>query len=257
TPETMRGLTMQDVLAYQQQAFRPDLTIIVVIGKVTVAQAQEAIAKYFGGLGAVGPKPNVVLPSALPNDPGGIAVPAGSRVEDTLVLVKSLGLTRSDPDYYALELGTSVLGGGFYSTRLSVELRKDRGLVYSVGAQLQAGRTRGLYLIDYACDPQNVVKAAAIATQEVRSMQETPASAAELERVKAMLLRQIPLREASVGAIARGFLTRSDLGLPLDEPEQAARRYIDLSAQDVQAAFKKWMRPDDMVRVTRGPNPGG
>src|SRR5262249_42940131 len=101
-----------------------------------------------------------------------------------------------------------------------------------------------------------VVKAAAIATQEVRAMQDAPASAAELERVKSMLLRQIPLREASVGAIARGFLTRSDLGLPLDEPEQAARDSIHLSAQHVQAAFRKWMRPDDMVRVTRGPNPG-
>src|SRR6185437_9829862 len=118
----------------------------------------------------------------------------------------------SDPDYYALELGSAVLGGGFYSTRLSVELRKDRGLVYTVGAQLQGGRTRSVYLIDYACDPQNVAKAAAIATQEVRSMQQAPATAAELERVKSMLLRQIPLREASVGAIARGFLSRSDLG---------------------------------------------
>jgi zinc protease len=256
TPETMRSLTMQDVHDYQQRAFRPDLTTIVVIGNVTVAQAQEAVAKYFGGWSAAGPKPNVDLPAAPPNHTAAIAVPDGSRVQDTVVLAQNLALPRSDPDYYALELGTAVLGGGFYSTRLSVDLRKDRGLVYSVGAQLQAGRTRGLYLIDYACDPQNVVKAAAIATQEVRSMQDAPATAAELERVKAMLLRQIPLREASVGAIARGFLTRSDLGLPLDEPEQAARRYIDLSAQDVQAAFRKWMRPDDMVRVTRGPNPG-
>src|SRR5581483_810821 len=131
---------------------------------------------------ATGPKPNVDLPPAPPNHPAVISVPDGSRVQDTVVLAQDLGLTRSDPDYYALELGTSVLGGGFYSTRLSVDLRKDRGLVYTVGAQLQSGRTRSLYLIDYACEPQNVVKAAAIVTQEVRSMQDAPASAAELER---------------------------------------------------------------------------
>jgi zinc protease len=172
-------------------------------------------------------------------------------------LAQDLSLPRSDPDYYALELGSAVLGGGFYSTRLSVELRKDRGLVYTVGSQLQAGRTRGLYMIHYACDPQNVVKAAAIATQEVRSMQTAPASAVEMSHAKSLLLRQIPLREASVNTIATGLLSRVDVGLPLDEPLRAAHRYIDLSAEDVQAAFKKWLRPDDMVRVTRGPTPPG
>ncbi len=257
TPESVSSLTMKDLHDYEQHAFRPDLTSIVVIGKVTPAQAQEAVAKYFGGWGATGAKPNVDLPPAPPNRPAQINVPDASRVQDTVVLAQDLGLTRTDPDYYALELGTQVLGGGFYSTRLSIDLRKDRGLVYSVGAQLQTGRTRSVYLIDYACDPQNVAKAAAIATQELHSMQDAPASAAELERVKSMMLRQIPLREASVGGIARGFLSRSDLGLPLDEPVQAARRYIDLSAQDVQAAFKKWIRPNDLVQVTRGPNPGG
>jgi zinc protease len=84
-------------------------------------------------------------------------------------------------------------------------------------------------------------------------MQKAPPSADELARVKALLLRQIPLSEASTDQIAAGFIQRRDLNLPLDEPTRAARSYIQLSAQDVQAAFKKWMRPDAMVRVVRGP----
>ncbi len=43
--------------------------------------------------------------------------------------------------------------------------------------------------------------------------------------------------------------------LPLDEPDHAARRYIDMTAADVQAAFRKWLRPADLVRVTQGPTP--
>lgn len=257
TPQSVRSLTLQDVRSYQRRVFRPDLTTIVVIGKVTPAQAQATIAKYFGGWSATGSKPSIDLPPAPPNRPDTVAVPDASRVQDTVVLAQDLGLARSDPDYYALELGSAVLGGGFYSTRLSVELRKDRGLVYTVGSQLEAGRTRGLYMIYYACDPQNVVKAAAIATQELRSMQTAAASAVEMSRAKALLLRQIPLREASENAIATGFLSRIDVGLPLDEPVLAAHRYIDLNAQDVQSAFKKWIRPEDMVRVSRGPTPPG
>jgi zinc protease len=255
TAQTVRSLTLDQVKEHYRYAFRPDLTTIVVIGKVTPVQARAAIERYFGSWTATGPKPQTDLPPAPPNGPGIIAVPDDSRVQDVVVLAQNLGLTRADPDYYALELGSALLGGGFYSTRLSIDLRKNAGLVYSVSSMLQAGRTRGAYLIEYACDPANVSKAADIAMHEVKAMQTAPATADELLRIKAMLIRQIPLGESSVDEIAHGLAGRADIGLPLDEPTVAARRYVALGGNDVQAAFAKWMRPDDMVRVTQGPPP--
>jgi zinc protease len=109
--------------------------------------------------------------------------------------------------------------------------------------------------VQYACDPQNVAKAAHIVTQDIRAMQTTAVGNDELVRVKALLLRQIPLSEASVDDIARGLIGREDLSLPLDEPTQAAQRYIALQPADIQTAFKKWLRPDDLVRVSQGPVP--
>jgi len=184
-------------------------------------------------------------------------VPDTSRVQDSVVLAEALGLTRSEPDYYALELGNAVLGGGFYSTRFSIDLRKKSGLVYSVGSQIAAGTTRSAYLINFACDPQNVLKASAIAARELKNMQDTLVTDSELARVKASLIRQIPLGQSSVTEIARALVERRDLGLPLDEPTVAAGRYIALGPSEVQAAFKKWIRPDDLVQVSQGPSPGG
>jgi zinc protease len=152
-------------------------------------------------------------------------------------------------------LGNSVLGGGFYSARLSIDLRKNAGLVYSVGASPQIGRTRGAYLIQYASDPENVGKAASIVVNDIKTMQTIPVPEEELARSKMLILRQIPLGEDSIADIARGLLGRSDLDLPLDEPWRAAQHYIDLTPADVQAAFAKWMRPGDLVRVTQGPPP--
>jgi zinc protease len=255
TAQTVHSLSLEQVKEYYTYAFRPDLTTIVVIGKVTPVQARATIERYFGSWTSAGPKPPTDLPATPPNGPGVVAVPDDSRVQDVVVLAQNLGLTRLDPDYYALELGSALLGGGFYSTRLSIDLRKNAGLVYSVSSMLQAGRTRGAYLIEYACDPANVSKAADIAVREVKSMQTAPATADELLRIKAMLIRQIPLGESSVDEIAHGLVGRADMGLPLDEPTVAARRYVGLGGNDVQAAFAKWMRPDDMVRVTQGPPP--
>src|SRR5205823_5257085 len=127
---------------------------------------------------------DVDLPEAPPNRPGVIAVPDASRVQDVVILAENLALKRSDPDYYPLQLGNAVLGGSFYSTRLSIDLRKNSGLVYSVGSTLQAGRTRGAYLVQYASDPQNVSKAAGMVVNEIKSMQTAPPTQNELIRVK-------------------------------------------------------------------------
>jgi zinc protease len=255
TPASIQGITIDQVRAFHAATFRPDLTTIVVIGRVTPEKARATIEKYFGTWTTTGPRPDTDLPAVPANAPATIAVPDGSRVQDVVMLAQSIALTRNNPDYYAMQLGSAVLGGGFYSSRLSIHLRKEAGLVYSVGSNLQIGRTRGIYMIDFASDPQNVTKAAAMAIQDVKGLQDQPPGTEELQRTKALMLRQIPLSEASIEEIARGIISRDDLGLPLDEPTIAARRYIQLTPQEVQAVFKKWIRPGDFVRVSQGPTP--
>ena len=255
TPATVRALTPAQVRAYFQSVFRPDLATVVIIGKVTPQAARATIEKYFGPWAVAGPVPPTDLPAVPNNATSAIAVPDASRVQDRVVLAQNLTLTRADADYYPLQLGNAVLGGSFYATRLSIDLRKNAGLVYSVDSVLQAGRTRSVYLIDYASDPQNVVKAADLVAREIRAMQDVAVGADELMRAKACLVRQLPLREAGTTEIARGMLSRSDLGLPLDEPTRAAERFIILDSASVQAAFRKWLRPQDLVRVSQGPAP--
>jgi zinc protease len=255
TQESVRALTLQNVRDYFAEVYRPDLTTIIVIGKVDPARARAVIAKYFGGWAARGKKPNTDLPTAPPNVAATLAVPDASRVQDLVYLAQDLSLARTDSDYYALSLGNTVLAGGFYASRLSIDLRKASGLVYSVNSDIESGRTRSAYLIDYACDPDKVKRAAAIAAQDIRNMQTAPVSPGELQRAKAILLREMPLAESSVNDIVRALAERRDLNLPLDEPTHAAERYIALTPADVEAAFRKWIRPADLVRASQGPAP--
>jgi zinc protease len=66
-------------------------------------------------------------------------------------------------------------------------------------------------------------------------------------------LREIPLSESSVERVADGWLYRSAHDLPLDEPILAGKRYFNLTAPEVRAAFAKWVRPDALVQVSLGP----
>jgi zinc protease len=162
TPEMVKALTIQDVKDYHRRVFRPDLTTIVVIGKVTAEQAQAVVTKHFGAWQASGPKPDTLLPVAPPNSPAISQVPDASRVQDKVALAQTLAFSRTNDVYYALELGNHVLGGAFYATRLYRDLRQNAGLVYFVSSKFEVGETRGIYSVDYACDPPKVAKARAI-----------------------------------------------------------------------------------------------
>ena len=255
TTSTVSALTLANVRDYHRHVFRPDLTTIVIIGKVTPEQAKSVIEKWFGGWQAVGPKPETVPPAVPANVASVVAIPDKSRVQDKVTLAETLALNRYDPDYYALQLGNMVLGGAFYATRLYRDLRKDSGLVYAVQSTFDVGRTRALYEVEFGCDPPNVSKARAIIERNLKDMQTKPVTPDELQRAKAQWLREIPLSESSVGGIASTLLSLAARDLPLDEPTRAAHRCLTLTADEVQAAFAKWLHPADLVQAAQGPEP--
>ncbi len=255
TPATVGPLTLADVKDYYHKTFRPDLTTVVVIGNVTPEQAKAVIGKYFGDWTASGPKPETDLPPVPLNKPSSSVVPDSSRVQDAVVLAETLGLTRAHPDYYALQVGNHVLSGAFYATRLYRDLREQAGLVYAVESFLDVRKTRALFGVFYASDPPDVSKARVMVEQELRNLQTTPLSDYELQRTKALLLRQIPLGESSTDNIAVKLLALAHEDLPLDEPVRAAQRYLEMTALQVKAAFARWIRPDSLVQITQGPGP--
>jgi zinc protease len=255
TPKTVNALSLDDVRRYYARVFRPDLTTVVVIGNVTPQGARAVVEKYFGQWQAEGPKPDTLLPVAPPNKASVTRVPDSSQVQNQVILAQTLGLNRFHPDYYALELGNQILSGGFYASRLYRDLREETGLVYYVDSSLDVGETRGVYSVRYASDPTNVPRARAMVLRDLRVMQTMPVNAAELHQAKALLLRQIPLSAASVDDIANHLLSVAEIGLPLDESTRAARHYLEMTVEQVQSAYKNWLRPDDMAEVIQGPTP--
>jgi len=213
------------------------------------------VQKYFGGWSATGAKPNTLFPAVPDNAVSAVHVPDASRVQVKVTLSQTLSITRTNPDFYALQLGNHVLGSGFYATRLYRDLRENAGLVYFVGSQFNIGLTRGVYQVPYDCDPPNVSKARSMIVRDLKQMQTEKVTDQELHQAKLMLMRDIPLGQSSVGNIASSWLTLAGLGLPLDESVQAGRIYLKLTAKDVRAAYAKWLRPEDLVQVTQGPEP--
>jgi zinc protease len=255
TPKSISALTLGDIKDYYASVFRPDMTTIAVIGDITPEEARPVFEKWFGAWKATGPRPNVILAPIPANGPAVVNVPDAAQIQDSVDLAEAIPMNRFSPDYYALQLGDRVLGGGFYATRLYRDLRQKAGYVYNVDNSLRATETRATYSVTYGCDPENVSRARVLVEQEIAAMRSTNVTDAELQQAKALLLRQTTLSESSEESVAGGMVARALIGLPLDEPFRAAQKYYALSAGEIRAAFEKWIHPDALVQVVRGPAP--
>ena len=252
TPDSVMALSLADVRAYYNAAFRPDLTTIVVVGDITPEDARRVVEAAFGPWHAAGPTPAIDLPPIGANPPLETRIADAGRLQEAVTLAETLTLPVTHPDRYALLLGNSILGGDFAS-RLYRDLRVRTGYVYTVRSAFDWTRSRGLLTLEFGADPGNVPKAQALVRQNLAAMQTTPVSPAELMRVKAQVLRRLTLQGASVGAIAASYLRLAELDLPLDSQERAADRYQAISADDIMRAFATWVRPDGLVQVVKGP----
>ncbi len=255
TPQTVDKLTLADARAYFAQTYRPDLTTIVVVGDVTPDQAKSTVEKYFGDWKASGPKPDVI-PKPVPLNPASYAVvPNSYASQDQVLMGQMLDVNLANPDRYALALANNVLGGNGFASRLMVDIRVKHGFAYTASSGLNIDRSRSMFYVYYGSDPDKVAPADALVLQNIESLQNTPIKAAELDNARQFEIRSIPLGVSSVNGIARSLLSWSWHGEPLDQPMVAAKYYIDLTAQQVQDACGKYLKPKNLVQVVQGPDP--
>jgi zinc protease len=255
TPATVGALTLDQVKSWYRDAYRPDLTTIVVIGDTTPEAAKAAFEKYFGGWTATGTKPNVYPPAVPPNAPANVVVPATGRVQSTVQLVETMPLLRTDPAYPQLQLANAVLTGGFYSSLLYHDLREVHGYAYYVGSSISAGKVRSTFSVNYGSDPKNVVPAQSQVLAVLKQLQAQPIQADRLLRSKALLMGDVPIRESSYNGVARQLLDYAVRGLPLNQNVVDAQAELSATAASVRAALAKYVRPDGFVRIVTGPGP--
>lgn len=255
TPATVDKLTLADVEAYFKQAYRPDMTTMVVVGDVTPEQAKAVVEKYFGAWKATGPKPNVI-PTPVPlNSAGYVVVHDPYASQDSVLMGQTLALNLHNPDHYALQLANDVLGGNGFASRLMEDIRVNHGFAYGAGSGMQFERSRSMFVVQYSSDSDKVAPVDALIRKDLAKMRDTPVSEAELDNARQYEIRSIPLQVSSVGGIAQSLLDWSKNGEPLNEPMVAAKYYLTLTARQVQDAFKKYIEPTNLVQAVEGPAP--
>lgn len=253
TSLSVAGITRDDLLAYAKTYWRPDLTTIAIVGDVTPQQVRTGIERAFGSWQNVGPKPDA---AQLPLPPAHSAhAYVGTAANQVFVQLGQPAIARSNPDYYAFDLMSQIIGGaGFFESRLWQELRQKRGLVYSVSTTFKADRDRGDFEIEMSAAPDKVVPAVRIVRDELLRLQKTPVTATELGEAKTRVVSEALLAQESASSQVDELLDTSIHNLPTDYYATLNDRYARITPADIERVAKKYLRPDALIQIYSGPS---
>jgi zinc protease len=249
-PASVNKLTLPDVKRFYQKNVGPKATALVVVGDITREQAVEWAKKYFGDWKgeATLPQPPPA-PPAPPRDTLRVVYKPG--LEQTFIMVGRPGVAAGNPDQYALELATTVFGG-FFGSRLNMNLREAKGYTYGAGANSDARLGVGPLNADSQVRANVTGPALTEFLHELTDIKTRPITSQELESAREGRIRSFPgvfETGAWVGANAASLFFKR---LPMDEFSRQIAGLEKATPAEVQRVAEAYFNPAVMQIILVG-----
>lgn len=197
TPESVQGLSRPMLLEYRQRQYTPQSTVISVAGDITHEEVVMPIRQALSRLPQGEPMP--YFPAR--NGQKGPRIKLEQRKTDQAHLSLAVpGVSGYHPDRYALDLLSVVLGEGM-SSRLFLELRERRGLVYDVHSYASHYLDCGSFIVSLGTDPKKARSALQFVLQELEQIK-NGIPEGELEKAKELTKGRLFLRMEDTRSVA-------------------------------------------------------
>jgi predicted Zn-dependent peptidase len=254
TEASVSSVTRDDVVAFYQQYYRPQNVSLVIVGDISVDAAAAHAEKAFAQWAQSGPKASIDI--AAPAGPATTTIYLHDRPgsPQSFVVAGQLGPRRDAPEYFALSLLNTTLGGGFNS-RLNLNLREQRHFTYGAGSGFSYRPVPqvGTFTASASVQAEKTDSAVVEMISEIRGiLNARPVTAAELAFAKSGITRGLPLSFETVPQLAAGVATILTDRLPLDYYSTVAGRVDAVTIEDAMAAGRRYLNPDRLAIIIVG-----
>ncbi|MGI9628033.1 MAG: M16 family metallopeptidase [Longimicrobiales bacterium] len=253
TEEAVKGFTPKDARAFWEDRYLPDGGGLVMVGDLDLAEAQALADEHFGGWAGTpssnGPSPTAPSVESAPVQAVHVIHRPGSV--QTQIRVGHLGVARSTPDYFPLQVLNLALGGSFTS-RLNLNLREKHGYTYGVRSRLVARRSPGPFFVSTAVETKVTKAAVTEIHSEIRQMAESGPTEDEVESARSYLARVFPLKLETTGQVASRVAEMLVYGLESDYYKNYRDRVRKVSVSQTTDAATRHLRPSELLTVLVG-----
>jgi zinc protease len=256
TDATLKSLSREDLAKFYSTYYRPDNTILTLMGDFDPAKVRALLEEKLGTWKAIGKAPKFQFPK-IPNL-------AATNEKQTSLAGKTQAVTiighpsisRSDPQYYPSLLLNQVLGGDTLASRLGTEIRDRLGLTYGIYSYFQAGRPpQGAFIVQMQTSGKDTQKAIAATVALLRDVRDKGITQAEFDVAKKSLINNFSTEFADPDSIASSLLSDEIYGLPVGDFYKFPQRIQSVTFEQVNRAAKELLQPDNLLIVSVVPKP--
>ena len=251
TAAQVAQIAAEELRGYYQQYIRPDTMLLAVVGDFDRAALLGKLTALFGDWTAE-PSRRPAIPAVQPRDARGVFLVARPLAQASLT-VGHLGIDRSNPDRYAVEVMDLILGGSGFTSRIMDRVRTREGLAYSVGTSFPtAWPVTGPFRATAQTMNENVPRAVAAILDEMQRIRREPVTTEELAGAKQAIENSYVFRFSSRFTTVVQLMRLEFDGEPSDYYETLLDRYRAVTAADIQRVAVTYLRPEAATIVVVG-----
>jgi zinc protease len=252
TEESLKAVTRADLVAFHKAYYQPGRALVTVVGDTTAASVKPVIEKALTAWTKGGEKPSFTFPPlAEPKVTTIFLVDKPGAAQSTFAIGRP-GPPRNTPDYYALQVMNTMLGGMFQS-RLNANIREEKGYSYGVNSSFGYGKGPGPFRTGGDIVTEKSDAALVEFMKELRGiLGARPITDEELTVAKDALIQRLPGTFASVSSINSALTGLWVQNLPDDYYQQYAKRIAAITRDDVLRVAKQYVTVDKLDIVIVG-----
>jgi zinc protease len=247
--------TLADLRSFHQKHYGPTEITLVAVGDVDIdglkAEVEKAFSNWQGGVKRPDYPRNVAKIDADREQ----VIFMADKPNVSVILGQVSTLRYTDPDALPLRVATTILGSGF-TGRLMATVRDQEGLTYGIGAKVSNDTfTNGDWRIVANFAPNLLEQGLASTRRELKAWHEQGVTAAEVERTKTNLAGSFQVGLATTDGLAGTILATVHYGYPLTWIDEYPERLNAVTLEQVNAAIKKHLAPENFVLIKAGSVP--
>jgi zinc protease len=250
TEETLNKITATDVQQFHAREYLPNQTILVIVGDLTQEQATALVQTHFGSWKKGLPSP-YLLKKPAPIDRKMVQLIEKDLTQSTIVLGHT-GISRTNPDYYAVTVMNYILGAGGFSSRLMDSIRDKQGLAYGIMSHFDTRVMPGAFFINLQTRTEVTNQAISGVLAEIKGIRDTPVTDQEINEAKSFIIGSFPLRIDSSAKLANVLAQVELYNLGLDYFTNYPKAIERVTKDDVQRVAKQYLDPQHYALVVVG-----
>ena len=247
---TVAAITRQDLVEWHGKYVHPNNIILGVVGDFDSAKMEARLREAFASW-PKGPMANDAATEPAPAKPGYYQVDK-TDVNQSNIQMVALGITRKNPDYFALSVFNEAFGGGF-SSRLFNDIRTTKGLAYGVGGGVgSAWDHPGMLRLMVSTKSKTTIESIQALDEEIADLAKRPIDDEEIKRAKDSILNSFVFRFDSPEKVLQEKMAYESYGYPLDFLENYQKEIEKVTKDDVARVAAKYLHRDQLAVLVVG-----